>query len=366
MTGSRPPAIERAGALHGGTCRTGPGGQGRRTTFDLTGPEWARLTELLTADDFGQPLAVITGGWSRERDRSLLSGHAVMGSLARQGIEAIRLDLDAGPKDLLAGLGGVGLAFLAIAGRGGEDGRLQGLLETLRIDYTGSGVRACALGMHKPLAKTAVAAAGVSVPAGTVVDSVGGVELEVERIGHLFGWPVIVKPVGEGGSIGLRVATGPSELAEALRCREAGGELMVERFHPGRPVSVGVLEDQQGACCVLPTLETEAPGGVYTYEAKRGQAECVYHCPARVSAAVQEVLRRQAVAAHRALGCHSYSRHDFVVTGDGSVLWLEVNTLPGLSEAGNLARMAAGAGLTYDQLVAHIVRGARVDRRAQP
>ncbi|MEU1628202.1 D-alanine--D-alanine ligase [Streptomyces sp. NPDC020096] len=328
-------------------------------------PHWRPIVnvELLNPADFGQPIAVITGGWSRERDRSLLSGRTVTGSLTSQGIEARVVDLETDRETLVDNLAGASLAFLAIAGRGAEDGRLQGLLETLGIDYTGSGVRASALGMHKPLAKTVVATAGVPVPAGTMVDLTRGTQCEVDRITRLLGLPVIVKPASEGGSIGLRIAGGSDQLAVAIG-QVAEHEVMAERFHPGRSISVGVLEDH-GTLRVLPALEVETTDGVYTYEAKRAQADCRYHCPARVSPEVQHALRRQAFAAHRALGCHSYSRHDFIVTAADEVLWLEVNTLPGLSASGNLARMATSYGLTYDQLIAHIVRGARVERRAQ-
>lgn len=319
--------------------------------------------ELLSPADVGQPIAVITGGWSKERDRSLLSGRTVTDSLTSQGIDVRVLDLETDRESLVEDLARVELAFLAIAGRGAEDGRLQGLLETLGVNYTGSGVRASAVGMHKPLAKTVVAAVGVRVPAGAVVDSTRGTQFEVDRITRLFDLPVIVKPASEGGSIGLLIAGDPDQLAFAIG-KAADHELMVERFHPGKSVSVGVLEDH-GTMHVLPALEVETTDGVYTYEAKRAQVDCRYHCPARVSPKVQHALRCQATAAHRALGCHSYSRHDFIVTDD-EVLWLEVNTLPGLSEFGNLARMASEHGLTYDQLIAHIVRGARVDRRSQP
>ncbi|MEV3853123.1 D-alanine--D-alanine ligase [Streptomyces sp. NPDC050095] len=322
--------------------------------------------EPLRPEDFCGPVAVITGGWSRERDRSLLSGATVTESLADMGIKTRHLDLAEARETLVENLADIDVAFLAIAGRGAEDGRLQGLLETLGIDYTGSGVLASAIGMHKLHAKAVVSVAGVKVPTGLPVDVTVRVADEAERLYRTLGLPLIVKPVNEGGSIGLRVAQSTEELAtNLLECD--GSDAMVEVFHPGRPVSVGVLEEPGGTLHVLPLLEAETADGIYSYEAKRSDSEqvCTYHCPARVEPTTAHALRRQALIAHRALHCHSYSRHDFVVTARGEGVWLEVNTLPGLSRTGNLARMAKAGGLTYEQLLAHILAGARTDRRAK-
>jgi D-alanine-D-alanine ligase len=279
------------------------------------------------------------------------------------GIKTCSLDL-ADREDLLAGLVGVSVAFLAIAGRGAEDGRLQGLLETLGVPYTGSGVLASAVGMNKLHSKALVAAAGVRVPRGVRIAPRATAEEQAAQIEKLLGLPVIVKPVSEGGSIGLQVATTVECLAAAITSA-ADGELMAEVFHPGRSVSVGVLEDPLGAVHVLPPLEAQTPNSVYSYAAKRGTAACDYHCPARVSTQTLEDLRSQAATAHGALCCYSYSRHDFIVTEAREVLWLEVNTLPGLSRGGNLARMALADGISYEQLVTRILRGANIDRRAR-
>lgn len=115
----------------------------------------------------------------------------------------------------------------------------------------------------------------------------------------------------------------------------------------------------------LAPLEAETPNGLYSYGAKRGTAECAYHCPARVRPETMRELKEQAVVAHRALRCHSYSRHDVIVTDAGEVIWLEVNTLPGLSRTGNLALMAYEDGISYELLLTHILRGALTNRRAQ-
>ncbi|MFI1865496.1 D-alanine--D-alanine ligase family protein [Streptomyces jumonjinensis] len=320
--------------------------------------------EALVPGEFAAPVAVVTGGWSRERDRSLLSGSTVTGALRDLGIETRVLDLEEGQKSLVAQLQGVELAFLAIAGRGAEDGRLQGLLESIGVPYTGSGVFASAAGMHKTTAKDIVAAWGVTVAADTRIAPEAPPEIEARRVVEQCGLPVIVKPVSEGGSIGLALARTSEEVATAIR--EADVPVMAEEYISGRSVSVGILQDPDGGLHILPPLETEAAGGVYSYAAKRQPGLTAYHCPARLSEAVLQDLEVAARRAHLALPCHGYSRHDFVVGPEKGPVWLEVNTLPGLSREGNLARMAEADGFSYEQLLAHILRTARTDRSLQP
>ncbi|MFD3945966.1 hypothetical protein [Streptomyces sp. NPDC058579] len=318
----------------------------------------------LSPVEFDGPVAVITGGWSGERDRSLLSGHTVMETLLSQGIKTRMIDLEDDQESLVLDLHGTSVAFLAIAGRGAEDGRLQGLLETLGVDYTGSGVLTSALGMNKLAAKVQVAAAGVRTVGSSRVDPYADPAQEAQRIADTHGLPVVIKPVCEGGSIGVVVARRLDEVAEVVR--GAGRTaLMAETYISGRSVSVGILEAPDGTLTVLPPLETETTEEIYSYAAKRTTDATMYHCPARVSDELISALRDQAALAHRALHCHSYSRHDFVVSETAGAVWLEVNTLPGLSRGGNLARMARAAGLSYEQLLAHIARGARTDRRAK-
>ncbi|MEE2040154.1 D-alanine--D-alanine ligase [Nocardiopsis sp. CT-R113] len=301
----------------------------------------------LTPDEIPGPVAVITGGTSRERDRSLLSGAAVAASLTRHRIPHYLVD-PAGP-DLPGQLRGASCAFLAIAGTGAEDGLLQGVLDTLGVPYTGSGVLASAIGMHKPTAKTVVAAEGVPVADGELV-SAGTTSFAWDDLG----WPVIVKPVSEGGSVGMAIARDETELAAIVKA--STDDLLVERLHPGLSVTVGVIENE-GSLVALPPLEARTPTtGFYSYEAKRNPALHEYVCPARVPAATRDLLHTYAIITHEALGCSTYSRSDFMVDEDGAIVWLEVNTLPGLSPTGNMATMAQVAGIDYDQLVALILR----------
>ncbi|MBK3639478.1 D-alanine--D-alanine ligase [Streptomyces sp. MBT33] len=321
------------------------------------------IIERIDRRNYKERLAVITGGWSAERERSLLSGQAVLGALHDLGLTADIIDLR-DRNELEKRLDGIQTAFLAIAGRGGEDGRLQGYLETRGINYTGSGVLASAVAMHKLRAKTIVESAGVHTLSSTAVDSTPDADDEAARIIRLLGSDVIIKPVNEGCSVGIRLPRGRDELASVLR-ETADSALMAETYYPGRSVSVAVLEDEDtGWVETLPPIEAVTPGRLYTQAAKQGDDECVYHCPATLPSELGLLLRKQAITAHQALGCHSYSRHDFVVTTDDQALWLEANTLPGLSHKGNLAQMAQAANVDYERLISHILRGANTDRRA--
>jgi D-alanine-D-alanine ligase len=309
-------------------------------------------------------VGVLTGGLSRERDRSLLSGRTVAGALTAVGYQ-VRV-VDTAEPDLPAQLHGVDLAFLAIAGRHAEDGKLQGFLETVGLPYTGSGVLASALAMHKPAAKTIVAAAGIPVLPHTLVDSAEEPAIEAKEIVDRLGCPAIVKPVSEGGSIDVAVAHTAGQLADLLaQLRSDDQQLLAEPFVVGAAVTVGVLE-VDGALVALPALETTGAAGFYDFAAKRDAALRSYRCPAQQDDAITAALADGARRAHQALGCSGYSRSDFIVASDGAVWWLEANTLPGLSRTGNLATMAAVGGTSYERLVIHILATAARSSRYLP
>jgi D-alanine-D-alanine ligase len=297
-------------------------------------------------------VAVVTGGRSAERDRSLLSGRTVLASLRRQGYQPELLDLSApGFNERVAG---VDVAFLAIAGQWAEDGKLQGLLESLDVPYTGSGVAASAVAMHKAMAKTVVSAAGVPV--------LPHVELHSGTPGStpLFdggdvAFPVIIKPLSEGGSVGMAICHTDQEIAAAIGQGTRGAAWLAEPFTPGPAITAGVIE-RDGRPTALTPLETiPTRGAFYDYTAKRNPDRHVYRCPPALNQTTVDAVRDLAIAAHQALGCRGYSRSDFVVDEDGQPHWLEINTLPGLSGHGNLATMAAADNITYDQLIRHIL-----------
>jgi D-alanine-D-alanine ligase len=303
-----------------------------------------------------ETIGLVTGGRSEERDRSLLSGQAVGEVLERRGMKHVRLD----PSDpeFADRIRAVDIAFLAIAGQWAEDGKLQGLLDTLAIPYTGSGVLASAAAMHKPTAKALVSAAGVKVLPHVLVregDDLTGV---AQATNQGLAMPVILKPCSEGCSIGVQVARDPGQLVTALTADAGRGEWLVEPFTTGSAVTCGVLQ-RDGALTTLPPLQTvPTMAEFYDYTAKRDPKAHRYICPAMVPDATLAEISRSALTAHQALRCSGYSRSDFLITPDGDVFWLEANTLPGLSRHGNLAAMAGAAGISYDELIATILASA--------
>ncbi|MEV7177729.1 D-alanine--D-alanine ligase [Kitasatospora sp. NPDC093679] len=300
-----------------------------------------------------QTIAVVTGGRSGERDRSLLSGRSVRESLVRQGVPHVVLD----PADehFAEHVRTADVAFLAIAGQWAEDGKLQGLLDSLGVPYTGSGVMASAVGMHKPTAKSVVQAAGVPVLPHLLVRGGDDPEAAAKDAVARLGLPVIIKPPSEGGSIGVLVFRDPVELAAVLA---SGGDWLIEPFSSGTAVTCGVIT-RDGELSALPPLETlPTSAEFYDYTAKRDPNGHRYCCPAALSPSVTAAVQQAALDAHRALDCHGHSRSDFIVTESGEVFWLEVNTLPGLSPHGNLATMAHAAGIGYDDLIGLILAAA--------
>ncbi|MEU5215955.1 D-alanine--D-alanine ligase [Streptomyces sp. NPDC020807] len=295
-------------------------------------------------------VAVVSGGRSAERDRSLLSGNTVLASLDRQGCRSVFLD--ASDPDFVDRVRTADVAFLAIAGQYAEDGKLQGLLETLGVPYTGSGVMASAIGMNKTMAKSVVGAAGVSVLPQALIPPQGEPGAVAKAIADAIAFPVILKPQSEGGSVGMTVCHGIVDLVRTVSAIDRqGGAWLVEPFVSGTAVTAAVL-DVDGDRIVLPVLETlPTEAEFYDYATKRDKNLHRYRCPAELPETTAEQISAAALTAHRALGCAGYSRSDFMVGDDGTVVWLEVNTLPGLSRTGNLATMAEAAGIDYDALV---------------
>ncbi|MEV6956530.1 D-alanine--D-alanine ligase [Streptomyces sp. NPDC051183] len=309
-------------------------------------------------------VAVVTGGKSTERERSLLSGKAVYESLTRQGYRAVMLDTTAA--DFEAEIRQVDVAFLAIAGQYAEDGKLQGFMETIDVPYTGSGVLASALGMDKVVSKQVAAAAGIEVAATGRIESGAETSSIVSHLLGEVGLPLIIKPIAEGGSIGMVLARDLETLTAAVARIDTTQGWFAEPFVEGTPVTCGVL-DVDGSLMPLPPLETVPTASeFYDYAAKRDDSLHEYRCPAELPADVIAFIQASAVAVHRELGCSGYSRSDFIVTPTGQVVWLEVNTLPGLSHGGNLATMAGAAGIDYDQLVRMLLASADLSGGYRP
>jgi D-alanine-D-alanine ligase len=311
-------------------------------------------------------VGVLCGGLSAEREVSLSTGEAVCTALAERGYDVRRLFVDR-DVDLVLRQSGIQVAFLALHGRYGEDGCIQGLLELMGIPYTGSSVLSSALAMNKVKAKELFRLHNLpTAPYYVVTREDEGRVLELHGT---FGFPVVVKPSGEGSSIGVRIANDELELGAA--CEEAfrwGDEILVERFIEGREVSVGILDDRPlGAIEIVPSQP------FYDYGAKYTAGKSSYHLPARLAPARYRGVLTQALMAHKAVGATGATRVDFIVSERGNEVILEVNTIPGLTPTSLLPKMAAHAGIGFGELCERMLLGARLhagvrargERRAQ-
>ncbi len=291
----------------------------------------------------GRRIAVLMGGLSAEREVSLTSGEACAGALERLGAEVTRLDAG---RDLAQALTALrpDICYNSLHGEWGEDGCVQGVLETLSLPYTHSGVLASALAMDKTKAKAVLAAAGVTVPGGGLFDR------REAGSRHVLPPPYVVKPNAQGSSVGVfRVFEGANQPPAALLSEDwtFGEQVVVEPYVPGLELAVAVMGDR-----ALGVTEIEPVTGFYDYEAKYGPGGSLHVLPARIPAAVSERARSQALLAHRALGCRGLTRSDlrYDPVNDLLVL-LEVNTQPGFTPTSLAPEQAAHAGLGFDELV---------------
>jgi D-alanine-D-alanine ligase len=301
----------------------------------------------------GKRIGVLMGGWGEEREVSLKSGAAVAHALESAGHDVTCVLAGPGMEVALR-TANVEVAFLALHGRMGEDGKVQGLLEVMGLPYTGSGVLASALAMNKVYARKLFRLHNLPTAAGYGIKA-GQLALLEDLHGDL-GFPVVVKPASGGSSHGLSLVQDAAGLRAAveLACR-FGGEALVERYVRGREVTVAVLEDQ-----VLGTCEV-AHGGELFDAAAKYQGQSRYHLPARLSATRVANVEALALAAYRSLGCRGYGRVDLLVSDEANDVLLEVNTLPGMTPASLLPKIARHAGLSFQALCERMLATAALD-----
>ncbi len=298
--------------------------------------------------DFGK-VAVLFGGRSAEREVSLNSGSRVLTALRRQGVDAHAFDPAERQLDDLAGFA---RAFIALHGRYGEDGTIQGALELMGIPYTGSGVMASALGMDKWRTKLLWQAAGLPVPPYLMLDDA----TDLAAVEAVLGLPLFVKPACEGSSIGITKVKRPGELA-AARAEAARHDSLViaERAILGGEYTVAILGNE-----ALPIIKIEPSNEFYDYEAKYLRDDTAYRCPCGLTETRESELRQQALDAFRVLGGRGWGRVDFLLdqaatAGGGAAYFLEVNTSPGMTDHSLVPMAARAAGMSYDDLVVRIL-----------
>ncbi|MBM3503388.1 MAG: D-alanine--D-alanine ligase [Alphaproteobacteria bacterium] len=298
-------------------------------------------------------VAVLMGGWSAEREVSLVSGAAVAKALRERAFRVTIIDVDRSIATVLAALQ-PDVAFNALHGRFGEDGTIQGVLEVLGIPYTHSGLLASALAMNKPAAKAVFARAGIQVPEGAVY-----ARQEVARR-HVMTPPYVVKPLNEGSSIGVTIVFEGENRTIANETWEYGEDVLVERYIPGREIHVAVMGDR-----ALGAIEIKPRGRFYDYQAKYTPGFADHVMPAPLPRGDYDAALAIALDAHRALGCRGVSRADlrYDDTGPNTAFYaLEVNTQPGMTPLSLVPEIAAHAGIGFGDLVDWMIEDASCPR----
>jgi D-alanine-D-alanine ligase len=306
-------------------------------------------------------VAVLLGGTSAERLISQLSGQGVLAALKSQGVDAHAFDPAERPLEDLK-REGFDRAFIALHGRHGEDGTVQGALELLGIPYTGPGVMASSIAIDKVMTKRLWSAVGLPTPAWRVLRPPQQRHELVREVPDLLGLPLIVKPPREGSSIGVTKVRGYSQMQDAVKLAAGyDADVLCEEFIDGEEYTCAVLGEGEGAFA-LPVVRIVAPEGKYDLQNKYFTDEVKYLCPSGLPEAEEREIQRLTVEAYRVLGCRGWSRADVMVrASDRKPFLLEMNTSPGMTGHSLVPIAARGAGISYEQLCTLLVAAAALE-----
>lgn len=305
----------------------------------------------MAAHQFGK-VAVLLGGRSAEREISLQSGQAVLDALQRSGVDAHPFDPAGQSMEKLLQQG-FDKAFIALHGRFGEDGTIQGALELMGLPYTGSGVMASALAMDKWRTKLIWQAAGIQSPRYVLLQA----DSDFEQVAETLGLPLIVKPAREGSTIGLTKVKRAEDLAQAYQLAAQHDALVLaEEFIAGKELTVAILGETP-----LPVVRIEIAGELYDYEAKYFSNETKYFCPSGLPAELEAAIQRQALQAYQVLGCQGWGRVDLILSETNQFYFLEANTSPGMTSHSLVPMAARTAGIPFEDLVLRILDLAHVE-----
>ena len=307
-------------------------------------------------------VAVLFGGTSAEREISKMSGSGVLKALQSQGVNAFAFDPAERPLQELQAEG-VDRVFIALHGRGGEDGTVQGALELLKIPYTGSGVMASSIAMDKIMTKRIWRFEGLPTPDWRMVSSAE----ECAQALAVLGAPMIVKPSREGSSIGLTKVTDPGQCAAAYAAAaQHDPEVLCEQFIEGEETTCPVLI-VDGEAKALPIIRIVAPGGNYDYQNKYFTDDVKYQCPSGLPPEEEAEIQRIVLASYRALGCRGWGRADLMIrASDRKPFLLEMNTSPGMTGHSLVPMSARAIGLSYEDLCLQVLAGATLDSPVKP
>ena len=307
---------------------------------------------------------VLMGGMSTEREISLKTGAAVAAGLREAGHDVSTYDFSPEPgrgvRDLVTSdeLAASEVVFIALHGGEGEDGRIQALLDLVAKPYTGSGVLASALCMDKTLSKILFERYGIPTPAWFEISAREARSGALEKISGIGGFPAVVKPVDQGSTIGISIVEDESGLEAGITlAEEYSRRLIFERYIPGRELSVAIVGEQ-----VFPAIEIVPEDGFYDYERKYTKGKSSYHCPADIDESLSKRILGEAFMAYKALGCAGFARVDLRLGGDGAPYFLEINTIPGMTETSLVPMGAAVSGYSFSELVDTIIKDALKSR----
>lgn len=299
-------------------------------------------------------VGVLLGGMSSEREISLRSGKAIAEGLRKKGYDVVEIDVDSNLHEKLR-KEKIEVAFIALHGKYGEDGAIQGLLEIMKIPYTGSGVLASSVAMDKILTKRILQERGFLTPAFAFFDA------EKEKAEHfaknfVLSYPVIVKPSREGSTIGIVRVKSSDELLPALQeAAKYDARVLVEEFVRGQEVTVGVINGEP-----LPLIEVVPKSGFYDFQSKYTKGATEYILPARLPEKLSREIQEATLEIYRELGCEGCARADFIVDDHGRFFFLEINTIPGMTETSLIPKAAVHVGLSFENLVDKLLDSSRL------
>jgi D-alanine-D-alanine ligase len=297
-------------------------------------------------------IGILMGGLSAEREVSIKTGEGVYAALAERGWDVYRIFVDR-DVDLVLRQLRIDVAFLALHGRYGEDGCIQGMLEMMGIPYTGSGVAASAIAMDKPRTKQLLQLSNLPTPPSYLAEPD---RRDVHEQHSEFGYPCVVKPADNGSSVGVTIVRDPVELEPAIElAAQFSGRVLVERFVAGREISVAVLGG-----VALGAIEIAPKAGFYDYQNKYTAGRTEYHFPARLSPERYRGVLELAEKTHELVGADGATRVDLIVSERGNESILEINTLPGLTPTSLVPKIAHGCGLAFGELCEEILMRARL------
>jgi len=316
-------------------------------------------------NDFKQKprVAVMMGGDSAEREVSLNSGQAALKALQSQGVDAFAMDVSFNNHSTNKGNifkqindEKFDIAFIALHGRGGEDGVIQGVLEALGIAYTGCGVLASALGMDKLRTKLLWQGNNLATPPFAYINADEISAIQVDQIVDRLGFPIMIKPVHEGSSIGMAKANDKLSLAQALHnAAQYDDQILVEKWIVGKEYTAAVLNGQ-----ALPLIQLETSRDFYDYQAKYINDDTIYHCPCDIDKEKEKQYQALVLKAFNCIGAQGWGRVDFMCDEEGKAWLIEINTVPGLTSHSLVPMAAKAAGIDFEELIVQILDTAQV------